>query len=163
MTPIPEFKVGDYIIDSEQIYAITDIKDGRLFYRPVKDAVSNSNVTGSIPVQNAVPAGFRRLLSSDEITTFFKTLAGADSKEVIEQKFYREIICQNDPTKTIPLLYQLSPKSNNGVPVISSSNNKYTFNTLIDHISEEFSLTGKKPVDFYKQKILKTITSTLGK
>jgi RNA polymerase-interacting CarD/CdnL/TRCF family regulator len=163
MIPSVNFRVGDYIIDSEQIYVISKIDKDRLYYLPANTVDRNQTVTGSIPLANAISSGFRTLITPTEIKTFFKQLAQkqivVEPSEPIDPKNYKEFICQNDPFKNIPLLQQLWITKNK-IDTTFSSNNRLTLEAITGHLAEEFSLVTKKPVDSIKAKILKTLAAT---
>jgi RNA polymerase-interacting CarD/CdnL/TRCF family regulator len=163
MVPSVDFRVGDYIIDSEQIYIISQLDKDRLYYVPANTKDKNQTVTGSIPLANAISSGFRTLITAAEIKTFFKQLAQkqivVEPTEPIDPKNYKEFICQNDPFKTIPLLQQLWITKNR-LDATFSSNNRLTLEAITSHLAEEFSLVIKKPADSLKAKILKTLATT---
>ena len=119
MIPSVNFRVGDYIIDSEQIYVISKLDKDRLYYRPAHNTDKNQTVTGSIPLTNAISSGFRTLITPAEIKTFFKELAKKqpirEPDEPIDPKNYKEFICQNDPFKNIPLLQQFHQGRDGGL------------------------------------------------
>ena len=163
MVPSVDFRVGDYIIDSEQIYIISKLDSDRLYYLPANTQDKNQTVTGSIPLANAISSGFRTLITPAEIKIFFKELAKKqpikDPLEPIDPKNYKEFICQNDPFKTIPLLQQLWITKNK-IDATFSSNNRLTLDAITSHLAEEFALVTKKPAESIKAKILKVLATT---
>jgi len=164
MIPSVNFRVGDYIIDSEQIFVISKIDKERLYYLPANAKDDKYlTVSGSIPLQNALSSGFRTLITPSEIKSFFKQLAQKqpprDPPEPIDPKNYKEFICQNDPFKTIPLLQQLWITKNK-IDTTFSSNNRLTLDAITSHLAEEFSLVTKKPAPSIKDKIIRILSKT---
>jgi RNA polymerase-interacting CarD/CdnL/TRCF family regulator len=163
MIPSVDFRVGDYIIDSEQIYRVSKIDKDRLYYLPADTNDKNQTVSGSIPLANALSSGFRTLITPAEIKNFFKQLTQKqpirEPPEPIDPKNYKEFICQNDPFKTIPLLQQLWITKNKP-DVTFSSNNRLTLESTLNHLAEEFSLVTKKPINSIKNKITRTLSQT---
>lgn len=164
MVPSVDFRVGDYIIDSEQIFVISKIDKDRLYYLPANaEDDKYHSVSGSIPLANALSSGFRTLITPSEIRSFFKQLTQKqpirEPPEPIDPKNYKEFICQNDPFKTIPLLQQLWITKNK-IDATFSSNNRLTLEAITNHLAEEFSLVTKKPAAGIKAKILKTLATT---
>lgn len=162
MVPSVDFRVGDYIIDSEQIFIVSKIDKDRLYYLPANSEDNKyQSVSGSIPLANALSSGFRTLITTAEIKKFFQELAQKKpvTSEIIDPKNYKEFICQNDPFKTIPLLQQLWITKNK-VDATFSSNNRLTLEAITLHLSEEFSLVTKKPALSIRNKIIKILTQT---
>lgn len=148
------FSVGNYLIDSNEVYIITNISDGRLYYRPAQDNGPHSTVTGSIPVDNAIAAGFRLPLTPAEIKRFLTELKAAKPAPIellIESKSYRDLITPNDPFKVIPLLKQLWISQNQVIPSFSS-NNRDTLENILAHLAVEFSLVTHSPVASIRKK-----------
>lgn len=159
MSSDPVYIVGDYIIDADQIFVVTSISDGRLYYSPVDSEGRYQSVTGSIPIQNAASSGLRKVVSPKVIDSFFKELATATPVDtiLIDSKFYKDILYLNDPLKVVPLLQQLwksKVKNDNTF----SFNNRLTFDNIVNHISAEFALVNPKPSDFFRKKIISTLT-----
>jgi RNA polymerase-interacting CarD/CdnL/TRCF family regulator len=151
-----QFSVGDYIVDSDSIYIITKIDQGRIFYSPANTEGHHPSVTGSIPLDNLVSSGFRPLCAKTEIDQFFKELSQAKTGEIIDSKLHKDLRCLNEPTKLIPLLKQLWTNKNN--PDLNfSGSNRDTLEKIVDHLSREFALSLKQDPD----KIRKKITDTL--
>jgi RNA polymerase-interacting CarD/CdnL/TRCF family regulator len=147
------YKIGSYLIDSNQIYTIFKISDNRLYYRP-SDKTGQSTVTGSVPQSNVALAGFRTPLAKADIEQFFTALSKSRNiNSPIDQKLYKDIIIANDPFKLIPLIQQLWYNQNQANSTTSNSL-KETLSSIITHLSNEFSLsTGKKP-GFFQAKII---------
>ena len=58
-------KVGDFIVDFENIYKIYDEKDGFFFYHHLEGDKATS--TSSLPKANLVKSGFRHLQTKEDI------------------------------------------------------------------------------------------------
>jgi RNA polymerase-interacting CarD/CdnL/TRCF family regulator len=159
MTPTSNYKVGSYLIDSDQIYKISKIADGRLYYVPANSDGHHPSVTGSIPEANAVISGFRPLLGIKEIDRFFKEIVSTKvSTELpIDSKYYKDVTNPNDPFKVIPLLKQLWIGKNQ-VNVNFSGNNRDTLENILFHLSYEFSLVTKKPAEAMRKKIISCLS-----
>ena len=158
MIPTSNFKVGSYLIDSDQIYKITKIADGRLYYIPASAEGHHPTVTGSIPEANALSAGFRPLISAKEVDRFFVELSKAKkSAEIIDSKYYKDLTNPNDPFKTIPLLKQLWIGKNQ-VNVNFSGSNRDALENILLHLSYEFSLVTKKSQDLMRKKIIASLS-----
>lgn len=150
-----QFSPGDHIVDSDAIYIITKIEQNRVFYKPVDDG-QHSSITGSIPLDNVITAGFRPLCSKHEIDEFFKQLSLAKKGEVIDSKLHKDLRCLNEPTKLIPLLKQLWTNKNDPNQNFSGSN-RDTLEKIVDHLSREFSLSLKQKPETIRKKITDTL------
>ena len=158
MATTNNIKVGSYLIDSNQVYSVYKIVDNRLYYRPAVSGGNHPSVTGSIPAANAAMAGFRPLLSADEIKEFFRQMAKAKpASEPIDSKLFKEMVITNDPLKIIPLLKQLW-KSKNTPEVNFSGTSRDTLEDIIGHLALEFSLSTKKSSELMRKKILDALT-----
>ncbi len=149
------FTKGDYLIDSDGIYLVTEIDDVRLHYRPING--SHGSVTGSIPIANIQSSGFRHLHTEKEFQEFLSKLSKSAPPEVpIDNKFFREISFLNDPTESIPLLRQLWNQKNN--PNLNfSGSNRDTLELIMNHLSQEFSLSTNQSTETIRNKILKAL------
>ncbi len=151
------FSVGDYIIDSDQIFVVTKISSDRLYYKPAKDENSQT-VTGSIPVENVFSSGLRHIVSHETIKDFFNKLSTSLSdNDLIDTKLYKEVLYLNDPLKNVPLLQQLW-KSKSKVNNSFTFNNRLTFDNIVNHLSEEFSLASSKTSDYFRKKIISILS-----
>lgn len=153
------FSVGDYIVDSDQIFVVTNLSGDRLYYEPVKTEGSFRSITGSIPVQNVSSSGLRHLVSPAIIKDFFKKLTVKCSNEILfDPKSYKDILYLNDPLKSAPLLQQLW-KSKNKTDNNFTFNNHLTFDNIVNHLAEEFSLAAHKNPDYFRKKIISTLSA----
>jgi RNA polymerase-interacting CarD/CdnL/TRCF family regulator len=152
------FNVGDYIIDSDQIFIVSKIEQERLHYKPTKAEGRYQSVTGSIPVQNVASSGFRLLLAPKDFNTFITQLSLAKvSPEPIDPKLFKEILCQNDPFKIIPLLKQLWVHKTNPAANFSGSN-RDTLESILRHLTDEFSLVTRKSPESVRTRIINTLS-----
>ncbi|MBI2465438.1 hypothetical protein HYV64_04825 [Candidatus Shapirobacteria bacterium] len=157
MTPKNTNKIGNYLIDSNQVYSIYKIENDRLFYRPAVSGGNHPSVTGSIPEANIAMAGFRPLLSAEEIKTFFTQLIKVrPATEPIDSKLFKELLINNNPLEIIPLLKQLW-KTKNLPNTNFSGTNRDTLEDIISHLTLEFSLATKKSPDSIRKKIMASL------
>ena len=107
------FNVDDRIVDSDQIYVIFKIDEGKIYYRPVDN--SKSGCTGSIPTNNLVQACIRPLMTKSEVKIFLENLSKekplevplSTNSKINNGAFLKEVIYLNDPVKTAKLLIYL--------------------------------------------------------
>jgi RNA polymerase-interacting CarD/CdnL/TRCF family regulator len=152
------FNVGDYIIDSDQIFVVSKIEQERLHYKPTKAEGRYQSVTGSIPIQNVSSSGFRLLLAPKDFNSFITQLSLAKpSLEPIDSKLFKELLCLNDPFKIIPLLKQLWIHKNNPATNFSGSN-RDTMESILRHLTDEFSLVTHKSPESIRTRIVNTLT-----
>jgi len=158
MTLSNSFSIGNYIIDSDNVFIISKIEDSRIYYLPVETDGRLKTVTGSIPQANILSSGFRHLLTPEDIDRFFSDLAAAKKPEEIpvDSKTYKDIVCQNNPFSIIPLLKQLWTNKNNPHTIFSGSNRDILEN-IFKHLSQEFSLVTKKSPEYIRNKIIATL------
>lgn len=152
-----DFKVGDFIIDFENIYSIYDEKDGFFFYHTIEGDKASS--TSSLPVANMTKSGFRHLISAKDIKEFFAELAKAlPENSIFENKLVKESLYLNDPIKnalTLKFLYK--NKKELGEKFLKS--NQEIINSITNHLTKEISFVLKKPV----VTVQKQITDALNK
>lgn len=152
-----DFKVGDYIVDFENIYFIYDEKDGFFFYHHLEGDKATS--TSSLPKANLVKSGFRHLQTKEEIKEFFTELSKdlpADS--VLENKLIKEALYLDSPVKNAVILKQLyKNKTELGEKFLKS--NQELINVISAHLAKEISFIQKKP----QATIQKQITDILSK
>lgn len=153
-----DFRVGDYLIDSERIFVISSIDSDRLYYRPPASETDHQTVTGSIPTKNVTTAGFRSTLSAKEIKRFLSELSlSPPASEAVDPKAFKDLICQNDPFKLIPLIKQLW-KLKNTPDTIFTSSNRDTLEGIISHLVSEFSLVTKQSPESIRRQITKALS-----
>ncbi|OIP87762.1 hypothetical protein CO009_01250 [Candidatus Shapirobacteria bacterium CG_4_8_14_3_um_filter_35_11] len=151
------FKVGDYIVDFENIYLIYDEKDGFFFYHHLEGDKATS--TSSLPVTNMIKSGFRHLINTQNIKEFFAELNKVlPDDSVFENKLIKESLYLNDPIKnalTLKFLYK--NKKELGEKFLKS--NQEIINNITNHLAKEISFVHKKPI----ATIQKQITDILSK
>lgn len=155
------FKVGQKIIDANQILEITKLDDTRLYYKSID---GYHELTGSIPLANVVTAGIRLISSKQEVEEFFKELAKKHELKIdekpIDQKTFKELMCVNEPLKIVPLLQQLwATKIRMGETFLGG--NRDALETIVGHIAEEFAVSMKVKPEEIKTKIVKTLQSVI--
>ena len=156
-----DFFVGDFITDFEDIYeifAIKTVKDYRgndcqyFLYRPIT-STERKSASFSIPIDNILKSGLRRLIEPNEIKEIYKYLKEAlDTTEVFDFKTIKEILYLNNPHKTIYVLKQLSAnKVTTGEKF--SKNYQETINDIVLHLSNEIAFVTKKTPESIEKKI----------
>lgn len=155
------FSVGEKIIDSDGIYVIFKIDEGRIHYRPVSDG--KNGCTGSIPIDNLIQACIRPLMSKAEIKLFWENLTDekpleipfSNNSKVNNGAFLKDILYLNNPSKTAKLLIYLAglKKDLNKL----SYSDQAVFDQALNHIVDEISVVTENPSRKIQEKILKTI------
>jgi len=158
------FRVGEKIIDSEQIYLLYEIKNQKisasesreyLCYKPLTS--SGPKMTGSIPTNNAQKVGLRKLMSKNEIEAFIKMIKKVEPLEIIDYKIYKDILCLNDPVKTLPLLKALWLKKKEMNETFSRSDQEILEN-IMTHLINEFSYVTKVKADVIRKKLQQNLS-----
>jgi len=152
-----DFKVGDYIVDFENIYHIYEEKDGFFFYHHLEGDKATS--TSSLPKANLAKSGFRHLQTKEEIKQFFVELAKALPEDsFLENKLIKESLYLDNPVKNAIILKQLyRNKIEMGEKFLKS--NQEIINNITNHLSKEIAFVLKKS----EASIQKQITDTLNK
>ncbi len=152
-----DFKVGDFIVDFENIYQIYDEKNGFFFYHNTESDKASS--TSSLPKANLIKSGFRHLQSKEEIKTFFTELQKAlPDDSIFENKLVKEALYLDNPIKNAIILKQLyKNKVELGEKFLKS--NQEIINSIVNHLAKEISFILKKPY----ATIQKQITDILSK
>ncbi len=153
------FKVGEYIIDSDQIFKVSKIDSDRLYYQPINTDGRYQTIHGSIPIKNVSSSGFRRLLSAKDFKNFIIELTKIKPAPEfpIDSKMFKETLWENDPFKIIPLLKQLWLQKNK--PNVNfSGNNRDTLESILTHLTDEFSLVTKKSPESIRNRIINAIS-----
>lgn len=159
------FKVGEKIIDSDHIYLVYEIKNQKisasesreyLYYKPLNN--SGPRMTGAIPTNNAQKAGLRKLMSKSEIEAFMKTIKKTSPLEVIDYKLYKDILCLNDPVKTLPLLKALWLKKKEMNETFSRSDQEI-LESIMTHLVNEFSYVTKTEADAVRKKLQQNLSA----
>jgi len=159
------FRVGEKIIDSDHIYLVYEIKNQKvsasesreyLCYKPLD--TSGPKMTGSIPTNNAQRAGLRKLMSKSEIEAFMKMVKKVEALEIIDYKIYKDILCLNDPIKTLPLLKALWMKKKEMNETFSRADQEI-LETIMAHLISEFSYVTKNNVDVIRKKLQQNLSA----
>jgi len=149
------YKVGDILVDSDQIYKIYEIKDGLIHYKPVWHKEDrHESLTCTIPEENVFKAGMRRPLTIEQIEEFLAELKKIDTTDkLIDYKLVKETLFLNDPTKTAPLLRLLW--NNKGKGETYSRTDEDMLSAIMKHLVEEVALVLKITPEEARQKIEK--------
>ena len=152
-----DFKVGDYIVDFENIYFIYDEKNGFFFYHHLEGDKATS--TSSLPKANLVKSGFRHLQTKEEIKQFFSELSKPlPLDSIFENKLIKESLYLDSPIKNAVILKQLyRNKVELGEKFLKS--NQEIINSITNHLAKEIAFVLKKP----ESSIQKQITDALSK
>ncbi len=155
-------KVGDLIIDSDQISVISKIENNLIFFTPfIKDKnAGKSEIISSIPFENFFKAGIRFLLTKDEIKTFLKDLTTQKplSISAVSNKnsnSLKEYLYLNDPLKTGQLLILLNQRQQNG-PL--SKIDQTIFDQALEHLSQEISVVNQIDIKVAQKQILTSLS-----
>lgn len=159
MSPNFAISVGSLLIDSSQVYVVSQITEGRVYYHPVADPQdSRSQMTGSVPLTNIDLAGFRQLFTSKQIDIFYQTLASTKTESIIDPKSFKDLTTSNDPLKLVPLIRQLWQEKDQSNSLLVNSH-RDTLEKILSHICQEFSLVSKKSTDQVYKKIASILNS----
>ena len=155
------FDVGDRIVDSDQIYVIFKVDDGKIYYRPIND--DKSGCTGSIPINNLVQACIRPLMTKSEVKLFWENLSKEKPLEVPlntnskinNGAFLKDILYSNNPNKTAKLLVYLSAlKTSLGK---LSYSDQSVFDQALSRLADEIAIVTGTSSEKVQEKILKSI------
>ncbi len=146
-------KVGNKIIDSEQIYTISNIKNDTIYY------TSNDNCNCSIPLKNLSIACIRPLMSKEDVNLLLKQLSEKKSlnppstikNSQNNNNYFNEILYSNDPDKICKLLVYFNQLEKEN-PLTKSD--QITYDRALNHLANEISAVSKVPLDQTKKKIL---------
>ena len=142
-------KVGDLLVDSDQIYKVYSVEhdgkeeDGKnrklLNYRPLSRDGKHDSLTCSIPEVNMFKAGLRRPLTKEQIELFMEELQKkTDDSLGIDYKLVKEVLFLNDPLKTAPLLKQLW--ENKGKGDVYSRTDEELLESILHHLVAEIAM-----------------------
>jgi len=153
--------VGNRIVDSDQIYVIFKIDEGKIYYRPIDN--SKSGCTGSIPTNNLVQACIRPLMTKSEVKNFLKNLPKekpleaplSTNSKINNGAFLKEIIYLNNPNKTVKLLVYLSALRKSLGKL--SYSDQSVFDQGLNHLVDEIAIVAETPVEKVREKVLKAI------
>lgn len=163
------FSVGDYIIDFENIYRISDKKDqtdssgktlSYFFYQPI-EAEAHNSATYSTPVENIFKSGLRPLINIDVSKKLLKELEEKiDPEAILDYKSIKETLYQNDPGKNLIILKQLFLEKEKSQEAFSRTN-KEILESILKHLSSEIAFVSEKPIDKVREKIVSLIQKSI--
>jgi RNA polymerase-interacting CarD/CdnL/TRCF family regulator len=156
-------RVGDRVIDSDQVYEIFKIDDNRIFYKPIEESKNGGGSTGSIPINNLVQACIRPLLTKPEIKLFLENLACEKPLDIAvptntrnnNGMILKDILYLNNPDKTAKLLVYLSNLKRDSVKLSYSDQSIY--DQALKHLSDEIAAVLDISYDKAKEKVLTAI------
>jgi len=155
-------KVGDMIIDSDQINVILKIENDLVFFGPlIKDTnIGKSEIICSIPVDNFSKAGIRFLLTKDEVKAFLKDLTTQKPLNIPiytnkNNNSLKEYLYLNNPTKTGQLLIFLNQRQKD-IPL--SKFDQIIFDQAINHLAEEIAAVNQIDLEVAKKQILSSLS-----
>jgi RNA polymerase-interacting CarD/CdnL/TRCF family regulator len=140
-----KYAIGDYLVDSSNIYKIVDIRNGTDFkgkecvlvhYKPVWK--SDSAYMGSIPLNNISKTGMRKVLSKKEIKVIIDSLPKNEGLENVDINSAREKIYQNDP-ESVAIVLKIF-WLNRGNP---NRGDKDLMENIIDNLGREVAFVNK--------------------
>lgn len=156
------FKVGDYVIDSDQIYSIfkIDLDEDRLFYKPVFKSTATELIC-SLPLKNAPMVGLRPLLTSKLVNTVFANLK---KKQVFDDqldlKTARELLYENDLSKTTSVIKNLWYQKQQD-PTTFVKSLQEIFDEALDHLTAEISFVTKSDSQEVRAHIFRLLAESL--
>lgn len=159
---IANFKVGDYVIDSDQIYSIfkIDENEDRLFYKPVKKKTATELIC-SLPLKNVSMVGLRPLLTKKQVdSTFAKIKDKQKSQQTLDLKRAREILYKNNLKKTISVVKNLwFQKQQDPTSFVKSL--QELLDEAIGHLSNEIAFVTKSDSSKVRVHILRLLAESL--
>jgi RNA polymerase-interacting CarD/CdnL/TRCF family regulator len=155
---------GSYLIDYEQIYVITGIKNQPevVYYKPYLESDKNKSLICSIPVDNLHRAGLRALLGSKEISSLLADLSKPYSytPSRFDLKTSKEVFLSNNLVQIIPLLQNLW-SATRSEPIKDDKNARSLMELIINHLIDEISFVTKSDSSDISKKITKSLNSSL--
>jgi len=154
-------KVGDLIIDSEQIHVVSKIENSNIHYVPLLKDSNKGSSSSFIPLSNFSKACLRPLLTKKEIKAFIKQISKElplnfpeSNNQANNTNLLKEVLYQNDPLKTGRLLKYLNLRASK---TELSRFEKLIFDQAIDHLSSEISVVNGIKPDVAKKQLLSAI------
>lgn len=158
--PTQTLKVGDMIIDFDQIHVVSKIEGDRIFYNPLIKDSTKGEITSSIPFTNFKKASLRILYTEKEIKAFIKNLSKEKPLEVPNtnnknnNNYLKEYLFSNDPIITGKLLIYLVERKKTS---LFSKSDQLIYNQALTHLSNEISVIRNISPDAAKRQILTAI------
>jgi RNA polymerase-interacting CarD/CdnL/TRCF family regulator len=153
-------KVGEMIIDFDQISVVSKIENDLVHYCSLIKDTNKGNISSSIPLCNLAKAGIRSLVSKEEIKAFIKDLAKEEPLNIPSysnknnNNNLKEYLYLNDPSKTGRLLIYLNQRQK--TPIYSKAD-QLIFDQALDHLCQEISVVSDISLDLAKKQILTAI------
>lgn len=148
-------KVGDKIIDYNQIHVVFNITEDIIHYKSLIQDDKNRGLQSSISLNSFKKAGIRFLMTKNEVKEFLKNLnvqAPLDiSTNTNKINNLKEFLYLNDPIKTGQLLKFLWERSE--LPTYTKSD-QLIFDQALNHLSSEISVVDNISQEKAKSKIL---------
>lgn len=151
-------KIGQKIIDSDQIHVVSKIENNKIYYFPLKSKAGSSSF---IPLENFSKACIRPLLSKEEIK---KLLAQIPKELPLEfpkltnqtntTNLLKEVLYLNDPIQTSRLLIYLNLRQKEAD---LSRFEKLIYNQALEHLSSEISVANNTTIIQAQKQILSAI------
>lgn len=158
------FSTGSYLIDYEQIYIITDIKNQPeiVYYKPYLVSDKNKSLVCSIPADNLNRAGLRKLLDSTEIPSLLTSLSKPyiSTPSRFDLKTAKEVFLSNNLVQIVPLLQNLWSATKSDT-IKDDKNARALMESIINHLTEEIAFVTKSSSDSISQKITKSLNRSL--
>jgi len=155
---------GSYLIDCEQIYIVTDIKNQPevVYFKPYLVSDKNKSLVCSIPADNLNRAGLRALLGSKEITSLLTDLSKPYSytPSRFDLKTAKEVFLSNNIVQIIPLLQNLW-SATRSEPIKDDKNARTLMEMIINHLIDEISFVTKSPSLSVSKKISNSLNHSL--
>ncbi|MCH7640789.1 hypothetical protein IID22_01125 [Patescibacteria group bacterium] len=156
------FKVGDKIVDSGQVFRIFKIKkqkndDGELervvYFKPYYPNTKNSGVICSIPLKNIEKTEIRKPLSTDEVKRLFRKLKKRKKfEENTDINKTKELLKGNDPVTNVDLIRILWIEKKHNAEYFSK-NKRDVYNLAIDRFAQEFALVKGLSLEKAKERV----------
>lgn len=148
-------KIGDKIIDYDQIHVVFKIDDDIIHYESLIKGEKNKNLQSAISSKNFKKAGIRFLMTKKQVQEFLISL---NSQMLLDMPIntnknnnLKEIIYLNDPLKTGRLLKFLWQRRE--LPIYTKVD-QMIFDQAINHLSNEISVVEKISFEKAKSKII---------
>lgn len=158
MTSGISLKVGDKIVDYDQVHVICKIENGLVYYHPLSENDKSKKVESYIPIDNFKKAGIRPLMTKTEAKLFLKSFSDQKAFEIPvnanKNNNFKEYLYLNDPYKTGQLLSFLYARQS--LPIYTKSD-QLIFEQALNHLSSEISAALDISFDKAKSQIMSVL------
>lgn len=148
-------KVGDKIIDYDQINVVFKIEDDIIHYESLVKGEKNKSLQSAISSKNFKKAGIRFLMAKKQVQEFLASLSDQMLLDMPintnKNNNLKEILYLNDPIKTGQLLKFLWQRRE--LPIYTKAD-QIIFDQAINHLSNEISVVEKISLEKAKSKII---------